>query len=253
MVNIMPIPLIRATLTTFFLIAFAGSLARAQQVPIPPTLAKDLNSPAWPVRRDAFETLIADPHALDNPAVREAIIRLREKENTESGKAEPDLFEDDDYLAYDEQLGPYIKKVAQTTHSPRAWSALVHERYNSDSPFGRWLATQREALPALTDLLDSRYISYRADACYVILAMLANAKINDPFPAAVYRRYKDRIRWHILHDNIIVVFDGIEGLALTKDADDIPLLKIAARQAPTAFHKKHALDTVDLIAKANHP
>lgn len=219
---------------------------------IPRQVELDLRSNQWPVRRDAFERLLAIPGASSAPEIQTALIALREKEDRESNKSDPDLFEDDDYNAYNGQLSEEVQAIAVATHNPRAWRALVDERYNQTSEFADWLASHRETLPELTRFFSSPYIWRRGIACYVVASMLAKSKTDHPFPAAEYQAYKRRIRWHILHDPLGIVPDfGIEGLALTKDPEDIPTLEGFAARAKLPFDKKLALETAQAIRDAN--
>jgi hypothetical protein len=79
-------------------------------------------------------------------------------------------------------------------------ASIGRERYNPDSEFGNWLPEHREALPEILPLFQSKALRYRGVACYVLANMLAKAKTKEPFPSSEYLSYKQRIRWHILHD-----------------------------------------------------
>lgn len=224
---------------TQFLIAILFVLSGAAAIYAPPQpllseTLRDLHSSHWAVRRDAFEQLVARKNFANSPEIRDALINLLETEDiaAQHGEgAERDLYEDDDYVAYTEQLGELVQDIAVSTHDPRAWHALVYGRYNQDSRFGDWLASHREALPELTQLLSNRYDWNRGVACYVIANMLAKSKSGDPIAPSTYRHYKRLIRWHIWHDppGFVTGF-GVEGLGLTKDPEDIPFLEaLAAR------------------------
>jgi hypothetical protein len=134
-----------------------GLLCRGQAGIITLQLLQDLKSDRWRVRRDAFEHLAAVKDGVHQPRIQALLIELRELENQESGKPEPDLFENDDYLAYDARLTPLVEEIAETTNNPRAWRALVYMRYNGDSVYGNWIAAHRQCLPYLLEQVHSRY------------------------------------------------------------------------------------------------
>jgi hypothetical protein len=246
-------------LAEFFLavLFFSGGVAAAEihPSPLPPNLLRNLHSNRWVVRRDAFEQVVAmQKKAANDPAIRNSLIALLDKEDEEAelGEgAERDLFEDDDYVAYTDQLIGDVQNIAVQTHDQRAWHALVNQRYNQDSRFGNWLAEHREALPQLTQLLHSRHDWQRGVACYVIANMLAKGKAADPFPSSEYKHYKGLIRWHIWHDppGFVSGF-GIRGLGLTKDPEDIPFLEAFASRSRNGYYKKLALQTEQSIQNA---
>lgn len=225
-------------------------MSSASQQPLPPDTLAKLDSRRWVVRRDAFEELVATYDAKTNPSVERALITLMEKEDITSQRgegAERDLFEDEDYVAYSSQLLLLVEQIAAATHSSRAWRSLACARYNPDSQLGRWLASHPEALPEIVPLLKSRYEWEREVGCYVIANMLAkSSQSSNPFPTALYEHYKQRIRRVIWSDrNGPVVGFGIEGLGLTKDAEDIPFLKAFLAQSKSEFAKGEAKRIVD--------
>jgi hypothetical protein len=222
--------------------------AEAQSSALPLRLLQNLHSGRWAVRHDAFEQLVAmQKTAPNDPEIREALIALLNEEDlaAQRGEAgEPDLFEDDDYVAYTDELIEAVQNIAVQTHDPEAWHALVYERYNQTSEVGEFLAAHREALPELTELLNSRYDWYCGVAAYVIADMLAKSKSGDPIAASVYHHYKKLIRWHIWHDppGFVTGF-GIQGLGQTKDPEDISFLEAVAARSHDEYDKQLALRT----------
>ena len=55
----------------------------------------------------------------EKPPVQESIIKLRQLENSASNKSTPDLFKDDNYLAYNEQLIKSDHEIAVQTNNQR--------------------------------------------------------------------------------------------------------------------------------------
>jgi hypothetical protein len=208
-----------------------GLLCQAHAGLITPQLLEDLKSDRWQVRRDAFEHLAAK-HGVHQPSVQALLIQLRELENRESEKPEPDLDEDDDYLAYDEQLTPLVEEIAETTNNHRAWRALAFMRYSGDSVYGNWIAAHRQCLPYLLEQVHSKNSVRRMYAVYVIASMLAKAKATDPFPPAQYKSLKAMIRRLGLNDIDPVAFSAAKGLALTHDPGDGEVVeRVSARLA----------------------
>jgi hypothetical protein len=94
-----------------------GFLCRSQTAAVTPQTIADLHAKRWTVRRNAFERLAAVKDDIDNPRIQKLLIRLREKENVESNMGDIDLYEDDDYLAY-EGDGRRPKATFQTSQMP---------------------------------------------------------------------------------------------------------------------------------------
>jgi prophage maintenance system killer protein len=211
----------------------AGLLCQGLAGLITPQVLEDLKSDRWQVRRDAFEHLAAVKDGPRQPRIQALLIELRERENQESEKEAPDLFENDDYLAYDAQLTPLVEQIAETTNNTRAWRALVYMRYNGDSATGNWIAAHRQCLPYLLEQIHSRYSVRRMNAVYVIASMLAKAKAsNHPFPPAQYNSLKAMVRRLALNDIDFVAFSAAEGLALTHDTGDAEAVeRVSARLA----------------------
>lgn len=239
----------------FLLIALLALKLQRQNERLQPEISRqvwlDLRSKRWRVRRDAFEHLVAISEAERSPAVTDALIRLRETENEAAqrgDKRERDLYEDDDYVAYDDQMSKQVEAIAVGEDNPRAWRALVHERYNPDSEFGDWLASHKAALPYLSSLFQSPYVWYRGIACYIVADMLAKNKAAYSFSQSEYEQYKRRIRWHILHDTPgIVTGFAIRGLGLTDDPEDISFLEMVAANAKLPFDREQAAKTAEAI------
>lgn len=229
---------------------FLGSSCQVRAGTITPQTIADLNANRWTVRRNAFEQVAAAKDGIDNPKIRNLLINLREKENLESNRNSVNLFEDDDYLAYDEELTPLIQKIAEETHDPRAWKSLVYGRYNGDSVFGNWIASHRETLPFLLKQLESPYAVRRATAAYVVANMLAKAKSVKHFQAAEYRRLKQRLRSAAATGHPAVRQSAMKGLALTKDSEDAPFLEKLAKTATDPDTRQYALAAAKQIRES---
>jgi HEAT repeat protein len=145
-----------------------------------------------------------------------------------------------------------IQKIAVNTNNPKSWKALVYERYNGDSVFGNWLANHRAALPFLIRRLESPNAPLRMDAVYVVANMLAKAKSADPFPPAEYRSLKQRIHSAAAKGNPAVRQSAIQGLALTKDIEDVPFLEKLAKAAADPDTRQFALAAARQVRDSNH-
>lgn len=193
---------------------------------VTPQLMKDLQASRWQVRQNAFERLLATSNfSIEQPQIRTLLVQLRETENAAASKSEPDLFEDDDYLAYDEKLTSLVQSIVLETHERRAWDALVHMRYNPESEYGKWFGTHQEALASLEELLHSPYEARRINAVYSISEILARSKTSHSLSSAEYRRLKRLVLWHAEHDVAMVSNYAIVGIGLTCDSEDLPFLE----------------------------
>jgi hypothetical protein len=229
-----------------------GFLCRSQTAAVTPQTIADLHAKRWTVRRNAFERLAAVKDDIDNPRIQKLLIRLREKENVESNMGDIDLYEDDDYLAYEGELTSVVQEIAVKTNNPNAWKALVYGRYNGDSEFGNWLSSHRATLPFLIRRLESPLAPLRMDAVYVLANMLAKSKGEDPFPPAEYRSLKQRVRSAAAKGNPAVRQSAMKGLGLTKDLEDVPFLEKLAKTAPDPDTRKYALNAAREIRESNH-
>ena len=241
------------TIIAGFLCLTLSILCQAQIGPIKQQTLRDLNADWWPVRRNAFEHLAAVPDGVNQPDVQSLLIQLRDREDKAANAADPapDLFEDDDYLAYDEQLTAMVQQVALKTENPAAWRALVYMRYNGDSVYGNWLASHRESLPFLMQQLKSPYAPQRMNAVYVIANMLAKSKVNSLFPPSQYQSIKRQIRAMAMRGNPAVRQSAMQGLGLTKDAEDAAFLETLAAECKEPYTRKFALDAAQEIRNAN--
>jgi hypothetical protein len=229
-----------------------GLLCPGQAGLITPQLLQDLKSDRWQIRRDAFEHLAASKDGVHQPRIQALLIQLRERENQESEKESPDLFEDDDYLSYDDQLTPLVQEIAETTDDPRAWRALVYMRYNGDSVFGNWIAAHQQCLPFLLEQIHSRYSVRRMYAVYVIASMLAKAKASShPFPPTQYKALKALIRRLATFDVDPVRFSAVEGLGLTHDPEDAEFIERLSARFTDPGTKEIALKIAQQIRDAN--
>ena len=113
----------------------------------PPSPFALILSSNWEDRYDGAKMLVAN-HPLSDPAIQSILIKLFERESADPKWEDLDeLLPYEDY--YNELLFGTVQKIATTYHSKVAFYALTHANYNADSEFGRWLATQPEALPIL--------------------------------------------------------------------------------------------------------
>jgi hypothetical protein len=227
--------------------ALASMLCQAQHGGITLQLQQDLQANRWQVRRDGFERLIALTSSIDKAQVQSLLIQLRERENAASNRSNPDLLEDDDYLAYDDRLTSCVEEIAINTNNRLAWEALANMRYNPDSITGKWLATHQESLPALEDLLHSPYFPRRANAVYGISLMLADSKKNKPFTPSKYKELKSSIRKSASDDQWMVRYNAVKGLGLIGDSEDIPFLETLASTTTEPYLKKMILEVVRSI------
>jgi hypothetical protein len=185
----------------------------------------DIHSDRWQVRRNAFELVDAVPDVLARPDARHRLVELREIEDRAASQSNPDLFEDDDYLAYDDKLTALVQEIAVQTHQRRAWDALVNMRFNPDSDYANWMAQHQEALPSVEMLLTSLFVPRRVNAVYIMSEILASAKkAHQSVAGPEYERLKDLIKNHASHDDPSVSGFAIQGLGLIGDREDIPFL-----------------------------
>lgn len=229
-----------------------GLLCRGQAGLITPQFLQDLKSDRWQVRRDAFEQLAAVKDVVRQPQTQALLIDLRERENHESEKPDPDLFEDDDYLAYDEQLTPLVEQIAETTNNSRAWKALVYMRYNGDSVTGNWIAAHPQCLPYLLEQVHSKNSVQRMYSVYVIASMLAKAKASShPFPTSQYNSLKVVIHNLALNDIDPVSFSAAQGLALTHDSGDADVVERASKRLGDPQVRQMVANIAQQIRDAN--
>ena len=99
------------------------------------------------MRRDTFEQIEGNPKSTSDPKVSKLLVELRDVENIAASGGKTDLFEDDDYVAYDEQLTTAVEHIAVNSNNQSAWKALAYMRYNPDSVTGKWLAHHKQTLP----------------------------------------------------------------------------------------------------------
>jgi hypothetical protein len=226
-------------------------LCQAQRAMIPSVVHHDLDDGRWQVRRNAFEMVAANPLVTTDPLLGSLLIQLRMRENSESEKPVPDLYEDDDYVAYDEELTNLVEQIAINGNSPRAWKALVWMRYNPDSQTGRWLSEHKEALPYILELVRSSSSARRMNAGYLLALILSNSKSNLNLRPAKYQSLKAIIRSLALKDDPPVQQFASRGLALIGDCEDIPILERVAVRAKDPFTRGFALDAAKQIQKSN--
>lgn len=225
----------------------------AQPSSITPQVSRDLKSSDWHVRRNAFEHLAAVHDAIHQPQIQQAVVGLLEIENDAVNDPEVDLYEDDDYIAYDEQLTRMAQGIAETTNDSRVWKALVYKRYNADSVFGQWISAHRQTLPFLLEQLKSPYWPRRMYSIYCVAAMLAHSKKNgNPFTPATYLDLKQRVREFAAHDDSIAVQESaMRGLGLIGDKEDAVFLHHLSKIDSDEDEKKFARDAEKAILNAN--
>ena len=88
-------------------------------------------------------------------------------------------------------------------------------------------------------------------AVYVIASMLAKSKTNKPFPPAQYETLKTKIRRLAEREISPVRQFAIEGLGLTKDAEDAEFLEKLGGTTKDPYVKKFALETAKEIRNSN--
>lgn len=233
-------------------------VAHGECRPISPDVRAALNSPRWQVRRDAFERIAGAASGAPCATIRRALIRLRDREDHASEFSPVDLFEDDDYNAYNDQLTRLVQKIAVGTNEPTAWRSLVNMRYNGDSPFGQWLAKQKEALPLLIGQLKSPYSVRRMSAVEVISLRLYYSKSAKPDSDTYvspdrYIYLKDRIRFVARTDAAPVSQAACMGMGVIGDKSDIPLLEqIATSPKRDRYTQKFARQAIEQIRGDEH-
>jgi hypothetical protein len=193
---------------------------------------------------------LATYHGPQDTKLDKEFIQLRKREDIESDRETPDLFEDDDYLAYDERLTQVVESLAEATNDPDAWRSLVDMRYNPDSQTGKWLASHCVVLPYVVALTKSRYDARRMIVIYVLAGLLKNCKGTGSVTPSRYKELKTVIRWHASHDSIPVSTSAIQGLGVTNDKEDASFLRELSEQIPDAFRKKLAITTAQQIEQA---
>jgi hypothetical protein len=226
-------------------------LCEAQASLVTPLVLHELADARWRVRRNAFEVVAANPRVTAEASLERLLIQLRIRENIECEKATPDLFEDEDYVAYDEELTNLVEQIAIYGNSPRTWKALVWMRYNPDSQTGKWLAEHSQTLPYIRGLVKSPNPVRRMNAAYLLALILQNSKEDLYFRQGKYRSLKTIIRSLALGDEPLVQQFATKGLGLIGDSDDIPFLKSLSLSAQDPYTGKFAADAARRISESN--
>ena len=208
-----------------FVLTMLCGVCSSQRSDASPALDLDLQAKRWIVRRDAFERIAGNPAVYTDPHLISLLIQLRDRENDTSELSKVDLFEDDEYLAYDDQLADLVQKIAVRTKSSAAWRSLVYMRYNSDSITGHWLADHLEAIPFIEDQLHDKYAVRRATA----IGMLVNI-LNDKHSENLMRNNQKRswitlMRSAARHESTFVRVAALNALAEVGGANELDLLK----------------------------
>ncbi len=228
----------------------AGGYAMAQHVKVSPHVISGLHAERWQVRRDAFEHLPCHPK---DSQLDSLLIQLRFRENRASEYDPDDLFEDDDYLAYDERLTNCIEQIAVTKNCKDAWRSLVYMRYNGDSATGRWLADHPETLPFLLEQTRSRSSFQRMTAVYVIAAYAAKAKAKKAVSPQKYQSLRQLVRKLAVHDELPVRDAAVEGLGVLGDPADLPLLEQIGANDKDQYVRSFALASAKSIKGGTTP
>lgn len=218
--------------------------ALGRQSSLTPQNNIDLHDTRWEIRRDAYERLMALPGAPLLPPVQEPLIKLRLLENSASDKSTPDLFEDDNYLAYDAQLTKSVQEIAVHTNNHLAWKSLVEMRYNGDSEYGRWLASHRQSLVFLERQLQSPLSPQRMSAVYVIALLLKCNHGKSWLSPAKSQQLVRQIQSHVTHDIPPVQYSAIEGLRLIDDLRDVRFLEAFIKTTDDETLKSLAAKTI---------
>jgi hypothetical protein len=232
---------------TCYIVLFAlcftlGIPTYAQREAITTQVKEDIHSNKWQVRRDAFEHISAIHLPQSQAQIQTLLIDLRDVENDASAKSDPDLFEDDEYLAYDDKLTARIQSIAVETSQRKAWDALVNMRFNPDSEYAGWLAQHEAALPSLEELLKSAFVPRRVNAVYIIAEILSRDKQSHHLNQSEYDRLKSLIKWHAVHDEPQVSAFSIQGIGLTHDLEDISFLDALLPSIKDDYRRKLILE-----------
>lgn len=248
----------RVRTLTVALVMGLGLQLVAQSSAVSPEIARGLRSNRWQVRRDAFERVAGRTNATTDAAMQNALVQLMRREDIDSETNATDLYEDDDYVAYHDQLLSLVQKIATTTNDPQAWRALVYDRYSGDSPLGQWLARHKAALPLIVGQLKSRYSVRRMTAVQVVSLRLIYSKSAKPDSGSYvsprqYRYLKARIRFLAKTDVAPVSQAACMGLGAIGDKGDIPLLEqVAADPTRDKYTQKFAHQAVEQIRGDTH-
>ena len=211
-------------------------------------LLNELRDQRWQVRRDAFERLSSSSH-LEYSFVALHLIKLRSLENIASERSSPDLFEDDDYLAYDERLTSLVENIAVHSGNPEAWRSLVYMRYNADSSTGSWLAQHAETEPFLLEQSMNPSQVRRSTA----VLMLALEVTRGTVPLRTVRRIRNLIRTKAASEDPPVQEAALRGLGLIGDKRDLPLLNEVATMGKDPYVRAFAKDAVTKVRGKRGP
>lgn len=213
----------------------------------------NLNSPIWQVRRDAFERLAGSPMVLSDHVLQRELVHLRNVENLQAETSSSDLGEDEDYLAYSDQLTEIIKKIAVATNSPSAWRSLVYAPYNSQSEMGIWLANQRPAFPFIVEQTRSKISAERMVSVYLLAMVLRRSKSDHSLSPAQYHALKRKIRYLVKNDIPPVRQSAIQGLGIIGDSEDAPLLETLDSAQINPVTRKFSEEALAKIRKGKTP
>jgi hypothetical protein len=216
------------------------------------SLAQGTRSPKWQVRRDTFEQIEGNPKSTSDPKVSKLLVELRDVENIAASGGKTDLFEDDDYVAYDEQLTTAVEHIAVNSNNQSAWKALAYMRYNPDSVTGKWLAHHKQTLPYFMKQATSSNYVRRMNAAYILALMLQQSKQQGKLDKDEYIRLKSIVRRLAVYDIAPVQQFAAKGLGLIGDLDDVRILEEVRDNAKDPYTKNFATDALTQIRLSNN-
>ena len=167
----------------------------------------------------ALKAIAADKALIANEQVRRDVIALLDRESSDNDWEE--LAEMQPYEIYYGQLLETVSAIATATDDPAAWEALASANFNADSKYGRWLAVQAGAIPALIKLSTSKWNIMRGRTLEVMSYTIAACDKNTHQPVCEKRsQLLQIIRTHAETDAGVTA-DAIDALAVCGTEADI--------------------------------
>jgi hypothetical protein len=236
------------------------TVARSAQSTRPDGIPAQLAAGAWPTREDAFDQMMSNPGAIRAPRIQDALVSLLERENQVLAGKDPAAQGDqgEGYAEYLARLGAVVLRIAKGSDNLRAVVALVHSGYNPDSELALWLATRKEALPALMTMAqtqpaagDSQQAANveveRGNAVYVLSLMLkrhddetqrGTPRSRASLSEAQYSEAKALVlRAATSGPSVTTRQLAVKGIALAGKQSDMPLLQRIAANDPASDGK----------------
>lgn len=233
-------PMYMKALSTYFIVPTAFCMLLAAQGNVTADLAR-LSSDHWQERAVAVGQITLMQGALDRPDVQNALVKTLEREDSvlDGTGGEPDALSDESYAEYLNIIEGAVEVIAKKTGDQRAYDALLKSAYNSDSPFGDWLASRYENLPTLIELTQSSNLGSRSTAVGLIGKILKKSKSdpNSPLTPQMYRDAKSRIvaAATAIDENPIVRQMAVRSLGRIGDQSDAATLQRIAQSDPTSY------------------